>query len=1085
MSAIEVSVGQPGETAHGEVNAALERIARATRFYDFEDAWISGLRAASTSGDNELRDRVLIAAGQRLHSLGELHDDAARRRWLEQIAAEVQLRGEEPLSAGLQTIATAELRETFARAADDLSQLRKSVASGESLNELAARFPRPANRVRDLGRIVESLRGSGLLALCSAEDSEVARELARAMKPPVHLVPTVPDSLRVSRDNLIQWAKSGNAHKEFPRLVRSLIAETEPSAEWIDMPAGTGVALSGLDGVVRCTRGNRFVPAGKSIWELTTQLSGTHKKAVDDYSKRLNDFAPSQRDEVAYVSVACAPWEKRGAFESEHANDDEFGRVRALNVDSLEDWLSCAVATTVWMREQIGKPTSGIALLARESEKWLAATDTPLDEGVVLAGREQEAKALRDRCKESPGAITVGGQVHRDEIIAFVAAALGGDDAEDGDGDGDHVLYVDSHEAAAALFAQDALTTQPGLPSSADVLTVVVPSTEFAPHLPVGSPHRMIVPTPGSPHAAVTLGAVDSEIVAKRFESAGFDLHEAHELGSIARISLIALRRRLAKDPALHTPEWAKGRIGRAVRRTLLLGSWNNGRQGDVEMVEQFVGRSCRDVADGMNELGLGDAPMASVGDLWHSVSPADSWMLLRDRIDDADFQEFADVAHDVLTASDALSGVSGDDLFRAQIEGVEAKYSPQLRRGVATTLALAGSNPPLGPGAAASGQGFAGGVVQRLLQSAMDDATPRTWTAISDALPLLAEADPDVVLQALRNCFAEQHAFTHTMLTEDDTDGFGFWAPSPHRQVLNALRVIAWSADHFLAATDLLARFASIDASRRRENRLSGRDLDRPLERLISIMCPWMPHTSATVEDRLTAVRMLRRSFPSVAWPLMLSMLPSRHCVQTSGNPPRYRNWRPTQPAVSRREFAETVSAVAAMLLDDVGRDAQRWVDLAVRMGDLPSETRQDAIHRLRGVAESQPDDSLKDSVWPVLRDFVARHRQFSDTEWALPEAELEPLDEVLGLLRPSDTGVSYGYLFSSRGPTIEGVDSAVGWQARHEALAQKQSEAIDEILRDRGFEAILGLASAADRPDRVGGALARNEPPCDGEVV
>ena len=1061
------------------MNAALERIALAARFYDFEDAWISGLRAASTSGDNELRDRVLIAAGQRLHSLGELHDDAARRRWLEQVAAEVHLRGEEPLSAGLETIATAELRETFARAADDLSQLRKSVASGARLNESAARLPRPANRVRDLGRIVESLRGSGLLALCSAEDCEVARDLARTMKPPVHLVPTVPDSLRVTRDDLIQWAKSNSGSTGLPRLVRSLIAETEPSAEWIDMPAGTGVELSGLDGVVRCARGNRFVPAGKSIWELTTQQSGTHKKAVDDYSKRLKDFASSQRDEIAYVSVACAPWEKRGAFESEHASDDEFGRVRALNVDSLEDWLSCAVATTVWMREQIGGPISGIALLARESEKWLAATDTPLDEGVVLAGREREATALRDRCKESRGAITVGGQVHRDEIIAFVAAALGGGDAEDGHPD--HVLFVDSHEAAAALFAQDALTTQPGLPSSAGVLTMVVPSTEFAQHLPAGSPHRMIVPTPGSPQAAVTLGAVDSEVVAKRLESAGFDLHEAYELGSIARISLIALRRRLAKDPAIHTPAWAKGHIDRAVRRTLLLGSWNNARQGDREIIAQFVGRSCSDVTDGMNELGLGDAPMASVGDLWHSVSPTDTWMLLKDQIDDTDVQEFADVAHDVLTAIDPLSGLSDDDLFRAQIDGVEAKYSPHLRRGVATTVALAGSNPPVGQGAAASGQGLAGGVVQRLLQSAKDDATPRTWTAISDMLPLLAEADPGAVLQALRSCFAERHAFTHTMFSDDDTDGFGYSAPSPHRQLLNALRVIAWSADHLLAATDLLARFASIDASRRRENRLSGRDLDRPLESLISIMCPWMPHTSATVEDRLSAVRMLRHSFPSVAWPLMLSMLPSRHSVQTSGRPPRYRNWNPVQPAVTRREYAETVSAVAAMLLDDVSDDLKRWVDLIEHIGDLPTDVFATAISVLDELAASGPDEAFKCGVWPALKELTDTHRQFHDANWALPQRSVERLEQVRDLLRPAEPAVAFGRLFSSDPPYIDGVSEADGYETYQAALWPKQMEAVETVLSDGSLSAVLDFAASVDQPRRVGVALGKCDPSLD----
>ena len=44
MSAIEPSVDQRAHTAHGEVKAALERIARVTRFYDFENAWSASSR---------------------------------------------------------------------------------------------------------------------------------------------------------------------------------------------------------------------------------------------------------------------------------------------------------------------------------------------------------------------------------------------------------------------------------------------------------------------------------------------------------------------------------------------------------------------------------------------------------------------------------------------------------------------------------------------------------------------------------------------------------------------------------------------------------------------------------------------------------------------------------------------------------------------------------------------------------------------------------------------------------------------------------------------------------------------------------
>ena len=71
--------------------------------------------------------------------------------------------------------------------------------------------------------------------------------------------------------------------------------------------------------------------------------------------------------------------------------------------------------------------------------------------------------------------------------------------------------------------------------------------------------------------------------------------------------------------------------------------------------------------------------------------------------------------------------------------------------------------------------------------------------------------------------------------------------------------------------------------------------------------MCPWLPNTSADFEVRLATVRMLRQSHSNVAWALMLSMLPERHGVQHPSEMPRFRDWRPGQPAVTQREYAET----------------------------------------------------------------------------------------------------------------------------------------------------------------------------------
>lgn len=1058
------------------VNSALERIADAKDHYEFEQAWVEGLRSLSASNGGDSRALLLAEAGKRLSVFDEMADDMARRNWLRHLVEEVRLRGDASLVGELAAVAANELREAFVRAHSEIAELRAAVAAGESLQEFAVQCPIATDRVRDLGRIAEGLSGSGLTALGPAEDQEIARELANALIPPIPLVPLVPQSLRVSRDDLLGWANTGGSEQALPRLVRSLIAETEPSAEWLDMPGGTAVNSPGWDGIVRCARGNRFVPAGQSVWELSTKQNGSHKKAGDDYEKRVAETPPDERSDMAYVAVVCAPWTKAREFKQDRTTRGDFRQVGALNVDNLEEWLECAPATTVWLRDQIGAPVKGIGLLSSWWSKWLESTRTPLDEGFVLAGREQAAEDLRDRCRQGRGVVTVGGRVQRDEILAFLSAALvAGGTSVSSFGD---VLYVEAHDDARRLFAAEALSGNVRHTQAASPLTVVVPSAEFAEHLPAGSSHLMIVPVPGNTQAEIVLNAVDSGLVAQRFQDNRVELHVAHQLGGLARMSLMALRRHLSADPALHTPEWANGQIEKTLRRSLLLGGWNEKRNGDREVVERLTGIPFDAVAETLRQFDPGDAPMTTTGELVHAVSPADTWLFLRDQFPPKDTLEFTEIALEVLTDADPLQELSSEEVLRAQIEGIQAKYSSQLKQGVATTLALAGSKPSETGRATASSSGMAEDITRRLLRSAMDDATPKTWAALSNTLPLLAEAAPEAVLEALRTCLAEPHAFAQTMFTDGDADSLGYTASSPHFRILNALEVMAWSPEHLLATADVLARLAEIDPG--------GRYSNRPDESLNSIMCPWLPNTSADAVDRLATVRMLRQSHSRVAWTLMLSMLPShRRSVQHPSEMPRYRDWRPAQPAISQQEYVDTTSAIADMLVEDAGEDSERWAALINRFADLADEPRGKAISAISRLAAANPDEAFKSRVWPLLRDLVARHRRHSETNWALAETELEALEQVQDLLRPAAPAVSYGDLFSSGLGYIDGVHVWDGYEEFQAALRPKQAEAIGAVLADSDLEAVFEFAESVDEPRRVGSALASCNSALDKDIL
>ena len=938
------------------------------------------------------------------------------------------------------------------------------------MDDFLARSSLAATRIRDLGQMAEQLRGTELMSLVSDEDARLTRTLADWWTSRRQLFAAVPESLRISRDDLLVWAKGAGADQELPRLLRRLIRETT-QIERIEFPSGTGVATPGWDGIVECAEGNQFVPDGRSGWEVSVQQSGSDRKARDDYDKRVEEVEAEQRRDMDYVAVVCAPWTKARDFENEKRSLDDFRSVRALNVDALEDWLECAPSTTVWLRELMSKPVAGVSLLSAWWAKWLESTSPALDAGVVLAGRDGQAKTLRDRCMQpGGGVVTVGGQVHRDEILAFVAAALVGSDGPDcHDQSPIDALYVDDHDTAKRLLAAEA--SPPSSPHTR-ALTVVVPSAGFAEHLPAGSQHRMIVLVPGSTQAEIVLDAVDSDVVAQRMRAASADLRFTHELGGLARMSLLALKRHLAVEPALHRPKWAASPVGSTLRRSLLLGGWDDSRDGDKQIVERFVDQGYRAVTEALHQHDLGDAPMIATGDHWHGVAPADTWALLAHHLTGDDIEAFCEVAQAVLIEPDPTYGMTELERMQAHFDGIRTNYSSTIKRGVATTLALMGSQPPTLLGSVTPASTAAEGIVWRILRSANEDESPQTWAAVVEVLPLLAEAAPEVVLQALRTCLSEQHEFATAMFADSELGGIGSM-PSPHLQVLDALEVMAWSPDHLMAAVDLLAGLAAIDPG--------GGWANRPAGSLASIMLPWKPNTCASVQERLRATARLRRRHGPVAWKLLLSMLPNGHGIQMHKSGPHYRDWKRAEPVVTLAEHAEVVAATADMLLQDVGDDPDRWIALIGRVTGLSDTTRNEMVAALGRIVDAGPDEEFKSLVWPRLQEMVDRHREFHETHWAIPESELVAFDDVIEGLLPIGPTSSYGDLFSVAIRHIDGVGAIAGWDAFQAAIRPRQAEAIETILAEGGIKAVLAFAMEVEMPGLVGIALAGVKPDLD----
>jgi hypothetical protein len=174
------------------------------------------------------------------------------------------------------------------------------------------------------------------------------------------------------RNDLLRWADSLAARGDFPRLIRRLILETGRGVIRLGFPAGEGIGLEGWDGAVWATETTAYIPAGLSLWEVSTQ-KGVKSKSEGDYAKRDSTPDGSPTQEATHVAALLRPWVDRASFAKEKEVDGKWKAVRAYGLDDIETWLESAPVTHAWLSERLGLHSHGLVAAEAWWARWSAA----------------------------------------------------------------------------------------------------------------------------------------------------------------------------------------------------------------------------------------------------------------------------------------------------------------------------------------------------------------------------------------------------------------------------------------------------------------------------------------------------------------------------------------------------------------------------------------------------------------------------------------------------------------------------------------------------------------------------------------
>jgi len=380
---------------------------------------------------------------------------------------------------------------------------------------------------------------------------------------------------------------------------------------------------------------------------------------------------------------------------------------------------------------------------------------------------------------------------------------------------------------------------------------------------------------------------------------------------------------------------------------------------------------------------------------------------------------------------------------------------SNELRRGLSETMIALG----VFPGQASSVSDAidrSARAVGRLLSSADE----RVGWSLSDDFRNLAEAAPAVFLECVDNALDKASSPMAPLFRSDE----GFLHPSEYlSDLLWALELLCWSPKHLGASALVLARLADADPG--------GKLGNRPRSSLMRIFLSWAPQTYATAEQRLHVLDAIMKRFDRVGWHLLMDLAPTYYGTSSPSAMPHWRDYSEDEPEpITRQGIAQAYVAIGERLLAKAGHDAMRWGALLEHWANFDLKWRVTAGQRLaRAAAHFSDGDRI--TFREKLRALIDKHEAFSDADWSMDAASLQPLKAIFESLEPTEVTAKHAWLFN-RGNHHFRV--GMSFEDREARVLADQCSAVEEITAVTSLDALIAYARTLELPETLGHAFA-----------
>jgi addiction module HigA family antidote len=866
-----------------------------------------------------------------------------------------------------------------------------------------------------------------------------------------------PSFMDITARQIEAWADQHGTRAVLAVLLRKLIytTTTAGSLSQCDFPAHDNSQRPGWDGRVDTDAATPWIPMGHSGWEFGCD-SDFRRKANDDYTARTDrteGLKPADRKKMTYVFVTPWNWPGKDAWAKEKAGQKIWKDVRALDADSLEQWLEESTPAQSWLAERLGIRSDDLLSLEAIWDQWAEVTQPKLARSLFNGLVNTHKTRLEEWLNSAPTRPFVVTANSNEESLAFLSCALG----------------AIGESADKAIVLRSAAALQRVHKASSKFIAVIAsPEAEKASAGLHKAQHTIIVRKRHAMErdADIAVDLVDDDTFRKGLVEMGVDEEEVQTLSRASGQSLTLLRRHLAVLPEVKVPPWAADNV--LARKMIPLGfagSWDSQSKEDREILKRLTGESAEAFDRSMTELlSVDHAPVWSAGRHQGVSSALDILYATHHRVTRADLENYFQTARVVLSERDPVLDLPEDQQDMASFFGKARSHSDALRQGIRETLVLLGVH-----GKGLFDQRLNYDVeheVNTLVRELLMPFSAETWASQKSDLPLYAEAAPDAFLDVVAQDLKSPDPQIMALLKPAGTGFLG--GGCPRSGLLWALELLAWAPERLLTVASLLGQMS--------QTKIDDNWSNKPEHSLHSTFLAWMPQTAATVELRCLVLERLTRLYPEVAWRLCVDQFDPGSTVGDHNNRPRWRK--------------DASGAGQPVTRGEAHTFARKALDLAIGWSMHNASTLGDLVQRMHGL-----DNDDQEAIWERIRQWIAtgpgdeqkarlreRIRVYAFTRRARRRgqqiAARDTAKDMYDQLTPGDPVLRHQWLFT-RNWVEESWDELDGGmpdiEKREARIAQARMDALGEVLQLAGYPGIFKLAQLGEAGHLIGHYIAQ----------